>query len=200
MSYRNIVYIPGFIIQLVQNPLYFAFLAALLSVNLKAAVVPELTLEELVSESQVIVHGRVLRSWTEWDAGHQNIWTHHEIEVLDPIGGTVQKTVVASEPGGTVDGLTMQISGAVPYAPGEEMVIFLYRTPIGYLRATGYGQGKYTIRGARIRSNLRGVELAAPAGQARSGTSLRGLDGADPAVFKRNVRSILARRRESAVK
>ncbi|MSV27505.1 MAG: hypothetical protein EXQ52_01990 [Bryobacterales bacterium] len=180
--------------------LLFALLPVLLHASLDAAVVPEMSLEELTTQSQIIVHGRVLRSWSEWDAKHQNIWTHHEIEVLDRLSGSVQKTVVASEPGGTVDGLTMRISGEVPYAPREEVLVFLYRTPIGYLRATGYGQGKYTIHGARIRSHSGGVELAIPAGRTRTGTSLRGLDGVDLGAFKLQVRSVLERQRESAAK
>ena len=200
MIHRNISAVPGFILVSVPTRLLFALLPVLLGGSLAAAVVPELSLEELTRQSQVIVHGRVLRSWSEWDAKRQNIWTHHEIEVLDPLSGSVQKTVVASEPGGTVDGLTMRISGEVAYAQGEEMVLFLYRTPIGYLRATGYAQGKYTIRGARIRSNSGSVELAIPTGRTRNGTSLRGLDGVDLGAFKLRVRSVLQSQRESAAK
>jgi hypothetical protein len=182
----------------VPNRLLLALLAAPFLAGLNAATVPELSLEELTAQSEIILHGRVLRSWSAWDAAHRNIWTHHEIEVLDGIRGAALKTVVASEPGGTVDGLTMRISGEVAYAPGEEMVVFLYRTPIGYLRATGYGQGKYTIRGSRIRSNAGGVELALPAGRERSGTSLRGLEGSDLAAFKKRVRALAAPREGAA--
>ena len=54
-------------------------------------------------------------------------------------------SVVASEPGGRVDGINMAAAGAVEYAPGEEAIVFLYRTPVGYFRSTGLGQGKLTV-------------------------------------------------------
>ena len=54
-----------------------ALLLALLCVAGQAAVVPSLSLEELIDQSQVIVQGRITRSWCAWDTGHKYIWTHH---------------------------------------------------------------------------------------------------------------------------
>ena len=33
----------------------------------QAAVVPALSLEQVIDQSEVIVHGRVARSWSAWD-------------------------------------------------------------------------------------------------------------------------------------
>src|SRR5438067_9964468 len=93
----------------------------------EAAIVPSLTLNELIDQSEIIVHGRVARSWSDWDNAHKYIWTHHLIEVIDPIRGVRTGSVIASEPGGELDGVGMKFSGAVNYAAGEEMIVFLYR-------------------------------------------------------------------------
>src|SRR4051794_22277276 len=118
-------------------------LLVLTCVALKAALVPSLGLDDLVAQSPTIVHGRVVRSWSAWDNAHKYIWTHHMIAVLEPVRGSALDFVVASEPGGELDGVGMRIGGAVEYSVGEEAIVFLYRTPIGYWRATGHGQGKY---------------------------------------------------------
>jgi len=144
----------------------------------QAAVVPALSLEQVIDQSEVIVHGRVARSWSAWDNAHKYIWTHHLIEVIDRVRGAEVRSIVASEPGGELDGVGMRFSGSIAYAVGEETIVFLYRTPIGYLRATGNGQGKYTITpGKRVRANVQG--LVSP------------LDGLTVDAFKARVRESL---------
>ena len=53
------------------------------------------------------------------------------------------------------------------FSDGEEVVVFLYRTPIGYWRCYGMGQGKYTVvrsadGGKRVRTNVAGLTLVTP--------------------------------------
>jgi hypothetical protein len=129
----------------------------------QAAIVPSLSLPQLIEGSEIIVHGRVGRSWAAWDGDHKYVWTHYAIEVIDPIRGSGMAPVVVSEPGGKLDGIEMRFSGVSPYAAGEEVVLFLYRTPIGYLRTVGNVQGKYTVTSgtkarefkARVREKLK---------------------------------------------
>jgi hypothetical protein len=128
-----------------------------------AAVVPRYSVEQLVDTSERVVEGRVVRSWVAWDRARQFIWTHYEIAVSETIKGAPAPTVTVSEPGGALDGRTLVIPGVPQYTPGEEVVLFLHRTPIGYLRTNGYEQGRHRVRDraasarlkARIRSRLR---------------------------------------------
>ncbi|MDQ6663700.1 MAG: hypothetical protein M3Z23_04850 [Acidobacteriota bacterium] len=55
--------------------------------------------------------------------------------------GLAVKSLIVSEPGGTVDGLTMVIPGTVQFPEGRDLLLFLYKTPIGYLRTVGGEQG-----------------------------------------------------------
>ena len=158
----------------------------------QATLVPALSLEELIERSEIIAHGRVASSWPAWDSGHKYIWTHFRLDVLDPIRGNPGASVVVSEPGGSLDGVSMSISGAPDYALGEEAIVFLYRTPIGYLRATGYGQGKYTVApNLRVHANLKGLELLNRDGA----SSLSTLEGLTAAEFKARVRDAIRSRR-----
>lgn len=111
-----------------------------------ATTVARHSLEELIAESPRVLHGRVTSHRVEWDSAHQFIWTHYSVQVYDTLKGAPSGTFVISEAGGTKDGLTMSIPGTVAYGDGEEVLVFLHQTPIGYWRTYGYGQGKFAVR------------------------------------------------------
>jgi len=122
------------------------FAAALLAaVALSAASVPRMSFERVVRSSPRAVRGVVVKSWTGWDAARTAIWTHYEIRVSETLRGPGVATLTISEPGGTVDGLTMEVPGSPRFSVGEEAVVFAYRTPIGYWRVRGWGQGRFSI-------------------------------------------------------
>ena len=121
-------------------------LAALAGMG-RATQVPRLSFEEVVRQSDQIVTGKVVRSWTAWGPSHEFLWTHYEVQVASVAKGRAAASVTVSEPGGVLDGRAMDVDGAVHYAIGERVVLFLQRTPIGYNRTVGWQQGKYTITG-----------------------------------------------------
>jgi hypothetical protein len=100
--------------------------------------------------------------------------------------------VTVSEPGGELEGVGQSFGGALPYTPGEEVVLFLDKTPVGFLRVVGGGQGKFTVeRDGRARANLEGVELVDSTG-ARRGTPISTVDGLDLRELKRRTRGTVA--------
>jgi hypothetical protein len=117
----------------------------LFPILLSASEIPRLPLAELVKQSDTIVAGHVIRTWTAMDSENKFIWTHHEIKVGSTLKGRAQANVVVSEPGGALNGMSLLVPGSTPYTVGDEVSVFLYRTPIGYLRTTNYGQGKFVI-------------------------------------------------------
>lgn len=139
-----------------------------------ASSFPALSLCALVSQAEVIVSGTVVRSWTGWDVEHRFIWTHNEIKVSGTMKGKPQASITVSEPGGTVDGMAMQIPGGTAFMAGEHIHLFLYRTPLGYWRTVGYGQGKFTILDdGRV--------------QANKAAGFRDLDGMSAGEFRSRV-------------
>ncbi len=171
-----------------------ALILPLICLAAQATQVPALSLEKLIDQSEIIAHGRVTNSWPAWDTRHKYIWTHYRIEVLDPIRGNPGASVVVSEPGGSLDGVSMSISGAPDYEVGEEAIVFLYHTPIGYLRTTGYQQGKYTVTSQmRVHTNMKGLELLKR--DSSPGVSLSTLDGLTVTEFKARVRDAVGSRR-----
>jgi hypothetical protein len=149
-----------------------------------ATSVPSLTFDELTDRSEVIVAGRITRSWSDWDSERKFIWTHYELSVSSVHKGAARTAVIVSEPGGVVGGRGMRIAGSVEYSPGDQVAVFLQRMPNGYLRTAGWGQGKYLVDKAghlHADGSLRGIEMVDIDRRDKSsvvaGKSLRALEG-----------------------
>ena len=142
-----------------------------------ATSVPRMSFEELTDHSELVVSGEITRTWSDWDSVHRFIWTHHELKVSSTQKGNAAATVVLSEPGGVVGGLGMSIAGSVVYQNGDQVVVFLERMPNGFMRTTGWGQGKYRVDGGRLRADVASGGIDVVDVKTAAGTSLRSLDG-----------------------
>lgn len=141
-----------------------AALALLLLPALHATTVPRFTFEQLTDSSEIVASGRVTHTWAAWDSEHKYIWTHYVLSVSETVKGAPASSVEFAEPGGATAEATMTIAGTVAYATGENVVVFLSRMPNGYLRTTGWSQGKYTLdAGGRLdgapSTGVRGLSL-----------------------------------------
>jgi hypothetical protein len=184
------------------GPAVVVFLLFAGTALLEATLVPRMSLEEVVAASESIVQGTVVRTWSDWDEAHKYIWTHYEIQVADELKGAVSGKFIVSEPGGSVGETELQIAGTPQYAVGEEVVLFAERTPLGYLRTCGWGQGKFQVARtaatgkATVRTAVKGVQLVErPAAQAKAqGTPLADLNGLELEQFKTRVRELVDQR------
>jgi hypothetical protein len=129
-----------------------------------ATSIARLSLDELTDTSDMVVAGHVNRSWAAWDDNHK----------YPP------STVEFAEPGGTMDGVAMAIAGSVSYHSGESVFIFLQRMPNGYLRTTGWGQGRYSVDASgtlHSDSALRGLDVVDTKTAVAATSSARSLEG-----------------------
>jgi hypothetical protein len=157
---------------------YVLALGALFLPSATATLIPRLSFEQLTDTSELVVSGRITNTWTAWDQEHKYIWTHYNLSVASSLKGTPATIVEFAEPGGALDERVMSIAGSVYYAVGDNMVVFLSRMPNGYLRTTGWAQGKYALD-ARGRLHAQ-ASLGAEAMDVKSppaGSSLQTLEG-----------------------
>ena len=156
-----------------------------------ATQIPQVSFEEVVHGSQQIVTGRVVRNWVAWGPSHEFLWTHYDVQIESVVKGSPDSTITISEPGGVLDGRGMDIAGAVHYEPGEHVMLFLNKTPVGYYRTVGWAQGKYqiaadgTVHGAAGRADT----YVGESGRRAVRTSIEGLSVASAGA---RVRAMVA--------
>jgi len=120
-------------------------LAFFLLQSVNATLIPRLSFEQLTDSSELVVFGHVTNSWAAWDSEHKYIWTHYTLSVDSTLKGARSRTIEFAEPGGVVGDRAMSIAGSIIYGPGENVVVFLSRMPNGYLRTSGWAQGKFAV-------------------------------------------------------
>ncbi len=105
--------------------------------------------------------------------------------------------MVVSEPGGVVGTQGMTIAGAVVYQPGDHVLVFLQRMPNGYLRTTGWSQGKYIVDDAgrlHAETSLRGLDVVT-AKTGLAAASPRTLDGMTVTDLRARISARLQKQR-----
>ncbi|MBI4553394.1 MAG: hypothetical protein HY710_14110 [Candidatus Latescibacteria bacterium] len=107
------------------------------------ASVVKMSLEELTLKASIIVVGKVTGKVSESTA--DGIKTRITVAVEESLKGDIGRTVVITQPGGTVGKIEMVMSEAATFEVGEEAVVFLWTRPTGEHTVLGLFQGKVPV-------------------------------------------------------
>jgi hypothetical protein len=99
--------------------------AMVVSVSHRATslTVEKISLQKLTDDAALIVHGRVLSSFSQWEDG--NIYTYTAVKVSQTLKGPADGTITVKHMGGRVGDIAEEIPGAPTLLRGEEVVLFL---------------------------------------------------------------------------
>jgi hypothetical protein len=147
----------------------------------------------VVTESEVIVHGRVTAVTSMLVGPRRTIESFVTLEVIDGLKGVSTRAVTFRVPNGQVGRYRRILVGAPEFAEGDEAFVFLEGRAPAVPTLFGLSQGVYRV----ARSN--GRTVVAPPVMAR-GTAAERVVRGDPArapididLFAREVRSVLGR-------
>jgi hypothetical protein len=102
-------------------------------------------LPQMTRESDLVVYAQVQKQSQKWSEGHRRILTLTRIKVLESIKGAKKGDILTIyQVGGSLDGVTYKIPGALVFTPGERMVFFgspLKNQWVSY----GMGLGKFGV-------------------------------------------------------
>lgn len=104
----------------------------------------------LTRAAHAVVGGQVLDTHSEWNQGHEFLWTYTSVRVEDVAKGEprVGQIITVREVGGSVGDFNQAMIGAATFTEGERVVLFLERakdrTP-GIYQTVGLSQGKFLI-------------------------------------------------------
>ncbi len=155
-------------------PLIVAALTLALTVSAPAQRSIPLSLERMVRQAGVVVHGRVVATETGRDprTGLPATWT--TVEVRENFYGAPSTTVRYKQFGGTVDGIVTPTPDLPRLAMGEEVILLLYPASkqAGFQSPVGLGQGVFRVRESRTGKRVTQVARTADLMKTSARTSL----------------------------
>lgn len=129
--------------------------------GLEATTVKQFSLEQMVRKSHRIILGRCVSRETYWNKTRTRILTATRFAVAEDLKGESRGTATVVTVGGTLDGLTLLVSGTPRFRENEEVLLFLEAGKSGHWILMGLSQGMF-----RIAADPQGVRMArhAPSG------------------------------------
>lgn len=139
----------------------------------KATTVKRLSLEEMVRGSHRIILGRRVSQEIYWNKNRTRIYTATRFAVTQDLKGDSRGAATVVTVGGTIDGMTLVVSGTPRFREGEEVLLFLGAGKGDYWILLGLSQGMFRIapdaRGVKTASHASsGLHLIAPSPQSSS--------------------------------
>ena len=137
---------PTAYLRFVLNPVRLAFCVAVWLGPVSAAsaaTLERLSLDDMISKSTAIVHGRVTGS----SAAYRGtvIYTDYKVSVLAQWKGGAQTTVDVLVPGGVANGVRQTYAGAPEFTIGQAYVLFLWTSSTGATYTLGFTQGVFSL-------------------------------------------------------
>src|SRR5512133_2096775 len=99
--------------------------AGLLAPRPPATSIVPMSVEELTGRAQLVVEGRALEQWSQWDNSEHLIYTYTRFAVTRRLKGEAADSIVVRQMGGTAGGYTQIVSGVRHWQAGDEAVLFL---------------------------------------------------------------------------
>lgn len=109
----------------------------------RATTLARLTLDELAGHADAVARVRCTSANAQWIGGA--IWTVTRAEVVETLKGSPPAQIEIRLPGGRVGGLATAVDGAPRFRPGEEVFVFLERSPAGGYTVAGWVEGTFRI-------------------------------------------------------
>lgn len=116
----------------------------------QATVLVEVPIEDMAADADAIVLATVeeVGVYLVRRGGMLEAWTRTTLQVREWLAGEGGATVDVHEPGGEWLNGGTAVAGAPRYAPGERVLVFLWRDPQGRMRTYGMVQGRFVIQPA----------------------------------------------------
>ena len=150
------------IYSILHSVLIFLLLTGFLAPQASALMVRK-SIEELTSQADSILIGKVKEMESRWNEERTLIYTYVTISVsqytktLSGVG-EVQEIMV-KVPGGEVGDIGLKVSDTPQFREGEEVFLFLRREKLPLFSVTGLFQGKYTIEENRVKNRILGLDV-----------------------------------------
>ena len=118
-------------------------LAALLA-PIHASTLLQLSLDDMIVKSTMIVRGKVQQQTCAEFHGHL-IWTHYTVQVSETLKGSPARQLDIVVPGGNSKGIQQTYSGVPTFSNNQDYVLFLWTSKSGLTQVIGLSQGLFAV-------------------------------------------------------
>jgi hypothetical protein len=109
----------------------------------RATTLKRMSVADLSRAAHTVVRARCITNSTRWDAGE--IWTFTTFDVEETWKGSAPAQITVRLLGGQAGNFTSTVSGVPRFTPGEELILFLERTPAQDFSIVSWMQGTFRI-------------------------------------------------------
>lgn len=127
----------------VPKPARLALCLALWLAPVWGATLELLSVNDLISQSTLILQGKVTGSTASYSGA--TIYTHYKISVLQQWKGGSQTALEVLVPGGTANGTRQIVPGAPQLNAGQQYLLFLWTNNKGITFTLGFTQGVFNL-------------------------------------------------------
>jgi hypothetical protein len=123
-----------------------AFISASLAASnspARATTLKRMSVTDLSHAAHVVIRARCVTNSTRWDAGE--IWTFTTFDVDETWKGFAPAQITVRLLGGSAGNFTSTVSGVPRFSPGEELILFVERTPAQDFSIVSWMQGTFRI-------------------------------------------------------
>ena len=136
-------------------------------VRVEATQIPAFSLKAIADRADRVVHGRV-ESVETVKGGDGRLRTRVEVVVDETWKGVSEPRVQVVQGSGVLGERWVRVVGEPEFRPGEEVVLFLVKTPSGEWVVAPLSQGKFSVTrdkdGVRVGNGVLGKDGASPLG------------------------------------
>ena len=109
----------------------------------RATTLKRMSVADLSRAAHTVIRARCVTNSTRWDAGE--IWTFTTFDIEETWKGSAQAQITVRLLGGRTEDFTSTVSGVPRFAPGEELILFLERTPAHDFSIVSWMQGTFRV-------------------------------------------------------
>jgi len=124
--------------------------SALLARGAHATIVPAVGLDEMISDAELIVRGRVAEIEPRWSDDRSTIYTYVTFSDVSVVQGQLFGPLTLRFEGGQIGGHRLEVDGMPSFRKGEEEILFIRGNGVSASPVVGLFQGRFKVVGGRV--------------------------------------------------
>jgi hypothetical protein len=176
--------------------LFIAGLLAALGTTLPGSTLRQLSLDDMIRQSTVIVHGTVQPASIAYHGSM--IFSHYVVQASETYkspatGQSAANSIDFGVPGGSLNGVIQRVAGAPILSVGQDYVLFLWTSKSGLTQVIGLSQGLLSVIATPGGAPMVVRPAAAQGALSASGQPITGNDiGMSLSALKAEIANVLS--------